>query len=37
MKLRTLSFEGDSFLDKNEKEKSNYYLVSLNATNASSG
>ena len=35
MKLRTLSFEGDSVLDK--KEKSNYYLVSLNATNVSSG
>ena len=32
MKLRTLSFEGDSILDKKEKEKSNYYLVSLNAT-----
>lgn len=32
MKLRTLSFEGDSVLDKKEKEKSNYYLVSLNAT-----
>ena len=32
MKLRRLSFEGDSVLDKKEKEKSNYYLVSLNAT-----
>lgn len=32
MKLRTLSFEGDSVLDKKEKEKSNYCLVCLNAT-----
>lgn len=32
MKLRTLCFEGDSVLDKKEKEKSNYCLVSLNAT-----
>ena len=32
-----LSLEGDYALEKREKEKSNYYLVSLNATNASSG
>ena len=32
MKLRTLCFRGDSVLEKKEKEKSNYCMVSLYAT-----